>query len=304
MMIINWLINFFKRVEGSRTNYSDGSTSIYYKETGILGFRLIKKHWNKRYTSYGVKLLSHLEDDDSLVCLNNILYIYFKHTIYTIKTPFKLIKPVVDYIHFFPRMRPDGIIAMVRSIVYTEKEYAIHTYHEDDKLNSIFFYWAYIDSLMGRNDISQGVLKIYNVFWNHEEYVCSELLDPNTLEYVMDITNMGSDEVYKYLKTHKKYSVILSFKDYDGTDITATAFINKQKYVYGTSKFTRLLMKLFKKPTSYNRYNISFSGEVGRGKEEWKGGTLSCSGLLVGSIADAISKNYNIPINLITIMEQ
>lgn len=62
------------------------------------------------------------------------------------------------------------------------------------------------------------------------------------------------------------------FKDFDGEELTATTFIVESEWRFGTGKFKWL--SLFR-PRRIKRYlDIQFSGETGRRKGSWKGGTV------------------------------
>ena len=311
--MFNCIKNYFKRK--IRFIYSPDATSkvVRYHDTGILGFKLVKKYVDTKYKSYSIKILSHYEEDGDLVYDCNMLIVWFRNTAYTIKLPFKFIKPVFDYASFYAKKRDDGIIAQVRFDVIEVREFGFSLILDDDYeyISSIFIYWNHADNLLYNTRNHKGILKIVDLFWRAKQYTGSELVNLYDGTTLLDITDMGSDDVLDRVKyttidnlitirndsrAYREYTIT----DYDGKVITATAYINRQHYIYGLNKLTIFIMKFFKKPVIYYRYNISFTDEIGRGKETHKGGTLSMSGPIDGnhieSIPDIISNNFNIPI--------
>lgn len=62
------------------------------------------------------------------------------------------------------------------------------------------------------------------------------------------------------------------FKDYDGEQLTATTRIEEYEHKFGTGRFKWL--SLFRKARVRRSLDIKFSGETGKRKGSWKGGTL------------------------------
>lgn len=67
-------------------------------------------------------------------------------------------------------------------------------------------------------------------------------------------------------------SQVFCFKDYDGEGLTATTRIEEREWRFGTGWFKWL--SLFRKPIIRRSLDIRFSGETGRRKGSWKGGTI------------------------------
>lgn len=67
-----------------------------------------------------------------------------------------------------------------------------------------------------------------------------------------------------------------AFKDYDGEALTATVRIEEREWRFGEGRFRWL--SLFRKPKVERYIDIQFSGETGRRKGSWKGGTVGHSG--------------------------
>lgn len=70
-------------------------------------------------------------------------------------------------------------------------------------------------------------------------------------------------------------SITFSFKDYDGEQLTAKTRIEEREWHFGTGSFKWL--SWFKKPKISRYLEINFSGETGKRKGSWKGGTVGHS---------------------------
>lgn len=65
------------------------------------------------------------------------------------------------------------------------------------------------------------------------------------------------------------------FRDYDGEQLIATCHIEEREWRWGT-KWCKWL-SVFRRPIIHRSLDISFSGETGKRKGSWKGGTLGHS---------------------------
>jgi hypothetical protein len=70
-------------------------------------------------------------------------------------------------------------------------------------------------------------------------------------------------------------TVIFAFKDFDGEALTATTRIEEREWLFGTGWFKWL--SWFRKPKISRSLDITFSGETGKRKGSWKGGTIGHS---------------------------
>jgi len=66
-----------------------------------------------------------------------------------------------------------------------------------------------------------------------------------------------------------------SFADFDGEKLTVKTRIEEREWRFGTGWFAWLSM--FRKPRIQRSLNLEFSGETGRRKGSWKGGTIGHS---------------------------
>lgn len=67
-------------------------------------------------------------------------------------------------------------------------------------------------------------------------------------------------------------TITFKFKDYDGEELTAKTRIEEREWRFGTGYFKWL--SLFRKPKIARSLDIRFSGETGKRKGSWKGGTI------------------------------
>lgn len=67
-------------------------------------------------------------------------------------------------------------------------------------------------------------------------------------------------------------TVTFRFKDYDGEELTATARVEEYEHKFGSGWFKWL--SLFRRRRIRRSLDIQFSGETGRRKGSWKGGTI------------------------------
>jgi hypothetical protein len=82
-----------------------------------------------------------------------------------------------------------------------------------------------------------------------------------------------------------------SFTDFDGEQLTAKTRIEEREWRLGTGWFKWL--GKFKKPIIHRSLDLDFSGEVGRRKGSWKGGTTGHSiEMLPGELHEAAFRRY------------
>lgn len=86
-------------------------------------------------------------------------------------------------------------------------------------------------------------------------------------------------------------TMTFAFKDFDGQDLTATTKIEEREWRFGEGWFKWL--SLFRKPSIKRVLDIDFSGETGREKGSWKGGTVGTSiNMLPGELHEAAFRRY------------
>jgi hypothetical protein len=86
-------------------------------------------------------------------------------------------------------------------------------------------------------------------------------------------------------------SATFSFKDYDGEELTATTRIEEREWKFGEGWFKWL--SLFRANKVRRSLDIRFSGETGKRKGSWKGGTIGTGiDMLPGELHEAAFRRY------------
>lgn len=82
-----------------------------------------------------------------------------------------------------------------------------------------------------------------------------------------------------------------AFTDYDSEQLTARTRIEEREWRFGTGWFKWL--SVFRKPIIQRSLDIRFSGETGKRKGSWKGGTIGHSiNMLPGELHEAAFRRY------------
>lgn len=82
-----------------------------------------------------------------------------------------------------------------------------------------------------------------------------------------------------------------NFSDYDGEKLTAKTRIEERQWLFGTGYFKWLT--IFSRPKISRSLDVRFSGETGKRKGSWKGGTLGHGiDMLSGELHEAAFKRY------------
>lgn len=86
-------------------------------------------------------------------------------------------------------------------------------------------------------------------------------------------------------------SASFDFADFDGEQLTAATKIEEREWLFGTGWFKWL--SLFRAPKVRRSLDINFSGETGRRKGSWKGGTIGSGiDMLLGELHAAAFERY------------
>jgi hypothetical protein len=86
-------------------------------------------------------------------------------------------------------------------------------------------------------------------------------------------------------------SVTFIFDDFDGERLTATTRIEESEWLAGEGWFRWI--SLFRRPKIVRSLDIAFSGETGRRKGSWKGGTIGTSiNMMPGELHEAAFRRY------------
>ncbi|MGZ2449600.1 hypothetical protein ACVIRO_002354 [Rhizobium ruizarguesonis] len=84
---------------------------------------------------------------------------------------------------------------------------------------------------------------------------------------------------------------VFAFKDFDGEELTATTHIDEMEWRFGTGHFKWL--SFFRSRRIRRSLDLQFSGETGRRKGSWKGGTIGHSiEMRSGELHEAAFRRY------------
>lgn len=86
-------------------------------------------------------------------------------------------------------------------------------------------------------------------------------------------------------------SATFAFRDYDGEELTAQTRIEEREWLLGEGSFK--WMSLFRRPKVRRSLDIRFSGETGKRKGSWKGGTIGHSiDMMSGELHEEAFRRY------------
>lgn len=142
------------------------------------------------------------------------------------------------------------------------------------------------------HDSSTTASKGYFLPWTQWRHVRESLYDLKG-ECYCDLPDYRGLRAYAPREALKNScpSVTFSFKDYDGEELTARTRIEEREWLRGEGWFKWL--SAFYRPKIRRALDISFSGETGREKGSWKGGTIGSGiDMLPGELHEAAFKRY------------
>lgn len=107
------------------------------------------------------------------------------------------------------------------------------------------------------------------------------------------ITKLGDHSAWEAYRAAQDAcpKAVFAFKDHDGEQLTATTRIEEREWHFGTGWFKWL--SWFRRPKISRTLDIEFSGETGRAKGSWKGGTTGTGiDMLPGELHEAAFRRY------------
>lgn len=213
-------------------------------------FNWIKKVFNKDgvgSSMWFIGIYSH--DDDTDYTFNNILKIGLGHYIKTIRLPFSLIKPIVDYqIHM--KDINDNDMDDIMATAYAIKEYSIGLIPVDGYM---FFRWSFTDDLYKNINNHKGYEYLwYLMFWKSTTKMKTMLLNLDSTIF-SDITDSNEDSIKDLEQMQPRYYINISKGD---ITYSADYRFTLEVYTYGSNLFTKLIMSIFKKPITIRRVYI------------------------------------------------
>jgi hypothetical protein len=272
--IKNWLL-YDQPLFSKETKQWEYTVSKNNYKKNWLGLIKISDSYQIKYNWCFIRLESHLQEDDIIDDYRNVLTIGFGHRYRKWLLPFSIIKPILDY-HFYKRDTNGKVIEPkeIRWSKYEEREYGLTIVKEEGYFHLT---WDYCSNLM--NNITGHKSKSIWLwfFWKQCNRTKQELLnlDGSLYKDITDVKDTDTLDRYDLIKQYEKSQPYFMFKilDYDKEEIDVIGRLERNTYSYGRGKFTRWLMKFFKKPLVYTSLELEFLKEIGPRKGSWKGGT-------------------------------
>lgn len=141
---------------------------------------------------------------------------------------------------------------------------------------------GYLSVSLGRKTMDSSTEQRWGCFlpWTQWRYVrkswyglAGELLRTETESKDIEVRRNSYQVQREFEDTMPK--AVFAFKDFDGEDLTATTHITQAEWKFGTGYFKWLSM--FRPRKIRRALDIQFSGETGRRKGSYKGGTVGHS---------------------------
>ena len=125
--------------------------------------------------------------------------------------------------------------------------------------------------------------------WTQWRHVRRSLYDATGAHVWSETTPLSFDETRRHVKACPPRT--FAFRDFDGAAMSATTRIEEREWRWGTGAFRWL--SVFRRPRIRRSLDIAFSGETGRRKGSWKGGTIGHGiDLLPGELHEAAFRRY------------
>jgi hypothetical protein len=146
-----------------------------------------------------------------------------------------------------------------------EREYGVH-------------YWdGWLSLHLGRQTHSSCTTQSWSCFlpWTQWRHVRTSHYGINGEHFITEAKSQGPFSMNEWRDNQdavaKCPTVCFEFKDYDGEQLFARTKIEEREWKFGTGYFKWL--SFFRKPKIRRSLDIRFSGETGKRKGSWKGGT-------------------------------
>lgn len=148
----------------------------------------------------------------------------------------------------------------------------------------------------GRQTYDSSTTKDWGCFlpWTQWRFVRHSLYDTTGAHFWTE-PRQKKGEPYDFSAWHKASeacpSLSFDFEDFDGERLVATTKIEEREWKFGEGWFKWL--SLFRRNMVRRSLDIQFSGETGRRKGSWKGGTVGHSiEMLPGELHEAAFRRY------------
>ena len=154
------------------------------------------------------------------------------------------------------------------------------------------WYWEYMKREYGFS-VHEGFLQVFlgrqthdsettqdwctHLPWTQWRFVRKSLYDLDGNHFADEVRtgNWHHDSAVNDKAQAACTKVVFEFADYDGERLRAECHVEEMEWKFGTGWFKWL--SWFRKPKVHRTLDLKFSGEVGRRKGSWKGGTIGSS---------------------------
>jgi hypothetical protein len=128
--------------------------------------------------------------------------------------------------------------------------------------------------------------------WRHVRHSFYGLAGEHYWDEPLDGRFLGGEGYEEHRATEEACPAAhFAFDDFDGERLTARVRIEEREWRFGEGRFRWL--SLFRRPMVKRSLDVRFSGEVGKRKGSWKGGTLGHStGMQPGELHEAVFRRY------------
>lgn len=215
---------------------------------------------DRRYKHFAIVLSSR--DDEDPYC--KIRFSCFGHTFISILP--QIIRPWREKVHV--KDWDEATVARLGRDWY---------WNIDAREYGVSYSEGFLQIKYGRqsNDSTTDKTKGYFLPWTQWRHVRHNLYDLDGNFYA-DVTDRNWNERERYDAIEEACpKATFAFTDFDGEALTATTKIEEREWRFGTGWFKWL--SAFRKPRISRDLFIEFSGETGRRKGSWKGGTIGHS---------------------------
>lgn len=152
---------------------------------------------------------------------------------------------------------------------------------------------GFLQVFRGRSTNDSGTDTTWSKFlpWTQWRFIRHSLYGTNGGHFWTQFEKDRSDWQASRDAQEKCPSVSFEFDDFDGERLVATTVIEEREWKFGTGWFKWL--SLFRRPKVRRSLDINFSGETGRRKGSWKGGTMGTGiDLTSGELHESAFRRY------------
>ena len=131
---------------------------------------------------------------------------------------------------------------------------------------------GFLQVFLGRQSHDSSTEQKWSAFlpWTQWRFICKRLYDLDGKLWRIEPSNASLDDWQQ--NRNECPSCWFAFADYDGEQLTARTRIEEREWKFGDGWFKWL--SLFRCPKIVRVLDLYFSGETGRRKGSWKGGTI------------------------------